>query len=193
MARFELAVQRLLAYEGGYSNHPIDRGGETFYGISRRWYPEWDGWRLVDAVKVRNGSFTNDDIDTEIHQAVLKFYHDNYWVKINGDKITVQEIADELLEVAVNVGIIPAVRFLQEACNLLNRNGKLYADIKVDGKIGAQTLAMVEQCIKRRGVYILLNLMNLLQAEYYIEILRRHPEQEEFVLGWLNRIDIVKG
>jgi lysozyme family protein len=27
---------------GNYSNHPYDRGGETKYGISSRWYPDED-------------------------------------------------------------------------------------------------------------------------------------------------------
>lgn len=36
MARstFDTALARLLAHEGGYSNHPSDPGGPTNYGIT---------------------------------------------------------------------------------------------------------------------------------------------------------------
>lgn len=40
------AIDRIIAgvikREGGYSNHPMDPGGETKYGISKRAYPEED-------------------------------------------------------------------------------------------------------------------------------------------------------
>jgi lysozyme family protein len=40
--RFEDAVSIVMAIEGGYSNNPNDRGGETKFGISKRAYPDLD-------------------------------------------------------------------------------------------------------------------------------------------------------
>lgn len=39
---FEIAIERVLAHEGGYVNDPRDRGGETKFGISKRAHPELD-------------------------------------------------------------------------------------------------------------------------------------------------------
>ncbi len=34
---FDLAFDRLVTSEGGYVNDPADPGGETKFGISKRW------------------------------------------------------------------------------------------------------------------------------------------------------------
>lgn len=36
---FDTAFSKLIGHEGGYSNNPLDPGGETKYGISKRAYP----------------------------------------------------------------------------------------------------------------------------------------------------------
>ena len=35
-------IDRLIEREGGYVNHPLDPGGETKYGITKRSYPDLD-------------------------------------------------------------------------------------------------------------------------------------------------------
>ena len=42
MAYFERAIDKTLAWEGGYVNDPKDPGGETKYGISKRAHPDVD-------------------------------------------------------------------------------------------------------------------------------------------------------
>ena len=39
---FALAVGFVLKHEGGYSNDPSDPGGETNFGIAKRYHPEED-------------------------------------------------------------------------------------------------------------------------------------------------------
>ena len=39
---FEDALKFVLEHEGGYSNDPLDTGGETNFGISKRAYPDED-------------------------------------------------------------------------------------------------------------------------------------------------------
>ena len=41
-ARFLKAFEKVLRHEGGYVNDPLDLGGETKYGISKRSYPHLD-------------------------------------------------------------------------------------------------------------------------------------------------------
>ena len=39
---FEEIIEIVLEHEGGYVNDPDDAGGETKYGIAKRWYPDVD-------------------------------------------------------------------------------------------------------------------------------------------------------
>ncbi len=50
---FQKALAHTLEFEGGYANDPADSGGETFRGISRRNWPQWEGWPLIDQAKVK--------------------------------------------------------------------------------------------------------------------------------------------
>lgn len=51
MADYLPAYERMIRREGGYrlTNDPADRGGMTFAGISRNRWPDWEGWRQIDA------------------------------------------------------------------------------------------------------------------------------------------------
>ncbi len=42
MGDFDKALDFTLSWEGGYSNDPVDPGGETNFGISKRAYPNVD-------------------------------------------------------------------------------------------------------------------------------------------------------
>ena len=42
MITFENIIDKVLEHEGGYVNDPYDKGGETKYGIAKRWFPELD-------------------------------------------------------------------------------------------------------------------------------------------------------
>ncbi|WP_152536276.1 glycosyl hydrolase 108 family protein [Mesorhizobium loti] len=46
VSREKGALARLLAHEGGYSNHPSDPGGPTMKGVTQRVY---DGYRRAGA------------------------------------------------------------------------------------------------------------------------------------------------
>lgn len=45
MADFNEAFAATSMDEGGYANHCNDNGGETYAGISRKFWPGRNGWR----------------------------------------------------------------------------------------------------------------------------------------------------
>ncbi len=192
MTPFEEAYKRLIKYEGGYVNDPDDKGGETYKGIARHFYPNWEGWRYIDSVK------GEPDFEKLIEKAsmvleplVEDFYRKNYWEKVQGDKLP-PIIAQELFEQAVNMGVHTAVSHLQQALNLINRNQKLYPDVAVDGTFGKKTLSAVDAVSKDYGnVKLLFNVLNFLQAKRYIELMQKYPKYEKFI-GWFARIEIIK-
>ena len=40
--QFDEIIDHVLEHEGGYVNDPKDLGGETKYGITKRFYPDVD-------------------------------------------------------------------------------------------------------------------------------------------------------
>ena len=42
MKNFEEIIEQVLEHEGGYVKDPKDLGGETKYGITKRFYPDVD-------------------------------------------------------------------------------------------------------------------------------------------------------
>ena len=161
MASFDVALEKLLQKEGGWCNVPGDKGGETYCGISSRSWPAWDGWSIIAKAKI----------------------HTSY------ENLMPQALADEMLEQAVNLGILRAVMFLQKACNALNfRQGQvLFKDLAIDGVMGAKTLAALESVLTSHSASDVLHCLNLQQGNYYLALAAANPVQRKFLAGWLKR------
>ena len=168
----EEIINKTVAIEGGYSNHPDDKGGETMFGITI-------------AVARANGylgsmRYMPRSIALDIFR---KEYFDN--PKFNLVYQISPAIAEELFDTGVNMGTPKACKIFQEALNLLNQNGKLYSNLTVDGVIGAKSVAALEIVLNRtNGERIMLKVLNGLQFENYVEICRAKENQEVFFWGW---------
>ena len=164
---FKKAFCELIGIEGGYVNDPTDRGGETKYGISKKSYP-------------------NVDIKNLTLAQAQEIYYRDFWKhpRMNLDLIPDYAIALELFDTGVNTGSGTARRMLQESLNLMNRNGKNFPDLVVDGIIGGKTFDAYQQVDKK----ILLKVLNGLQFMRYTEICLADPAQERFFNGWMQRV-----
>ena len=187
MANFDAALKRVLAYEVRYSNHPADRGGETYCGITRRFEAEWVGWERLEAMRNQPDFPECLARDLVLMGDVREIYRAKYWLPIVGEGILDQEIAEEVFEAGVNVGVAQAVKWLQRALNALNRNLVLWPDLIEDGLIGGNTLMAIRRAVTSGRAGAVVKLQNAQQAMYYLEIMRRDPGQEVFALGWLSR------
>lgn len=172
MTRFDPAFDITLKHEGGYVNDPLDRGGETYKGIARRHWPQWDGWALVDAKRWS---------DPALDKAVRDFYRREFWDRLRLGELRDQRVANELFDTAVNQGTATAARYLQEAVSILGR------PVTVDGKVGPMTITAANAVDGRR----LFNLINIIQGERYLEIIRKDPAQVRFLNGWLTRVEFM--
>lgn len=195
MADFRAAYDILVSHEGGYAYDPLDRGGETYRGIARRFHPGWGGWKIIDAIKAEMPNDLRRALDThaELQECVRSYYRIAYWVPIGGDAISCQQLANELFEQAVNLGVGRAVEHLQRALNALNRNGRQYPDLIADGRMGPRTLEAIERYLDGDPPDYLLVALNVLQGAYYLDFMRRSPDQERFARGWLARVALTKG
>ncbi|MCI4590532.1 hypothetical protein MOK15_10535 [Sphingobium sp. BYY-5] len=172
-------VDEVIAREGGYSNHPADRGGPTNMGITQ-------------TVARANGYA--GDMKTLPRSVAEALYRRLYWDQ-PGYAFAAEiswSIAAELFDTAVNMGVATATSFFQRALNALNRNQKDYPDLKVDRILGARTLSALRAFHTLRGAVgdrVLLKALEALQGERYIALAESRPANEAFLYGWLaNRI-----
>lgn len=170
----------LLGREGGYVNNPNDSGGET-------------NWGVTVAVARING-YTGVMRDMTRDQALL-IYRKMYWEQPGLPLVANvnERIAEELFDTGVNMGPRVGITFLQQALNVLNRQGKDYLDIPVDGQLGRTTITALQAFMAKRqlaGVTVLMKALNILQGARYIQ-LAQGGKNEEFILGWLqNRVNL---
>ena len=183
---FAEAYKYTLAIEGGYANDPEDKGGETYCGISRRWFPLWEGWALVDRLKGDKGALK---ASLTLSDMVRRFYKEEFWLGLGCDEIDKMShfVSSELYDTAVNVGKREAVKFLQESLNMLRfKSGKeLYGELKVDGRIGGSTIDALRRCLSssENAEELIFNCMNGEQYIFY----KQNPQHKRY-RGWFARV-----
>ena len=185
---FKTAFKRTMRFEGGYSNHSADRGGETYRGISRKFWPYWEGWKYIPKLK----HLTHQETE-ELQECTEAFYKEHFWDVLKLDEISlfIPECASELFDISVNFGTKVGKKTLQRALNILNKDEKIFNDLVPDGIIGQKTIHTTEIYInKKQNEKTLLKLIRLLRAKYYIDIVEKNTSQEVFIGGWLNRVEL---
>lgn len=159
---FEKAFKDTIGLEGGYSNDPLDVGGETKYGISSRTYA------------------TEDIKNLTLDRAKFLYYRD-FWSKLRLDDLR-GDIAGEIFDTAVNMGQSVATEFAQRTCNYLG------SKLVEDGKMGPLTI----QALRNYPYPIdILKILNALQLSRYVTIVQENPSQKRFAKGWLKRIQVI--
>lgn len=188
MNYFKEAFSRTMEHEGEYDFDGLDKGGETFMGISRVYWPSWPGWQLVD----KDWENTLSLIDrSALLDLVESFYKTNFCLRIQGDRVAAvsPEVACELFDTAVNLDVPDAVRFLQTALNMQRIATRAFPELTVDGLLGPKTLMAIERYLATQpgdpesNEKILLNCMN---GEQYIAY-KSNPRHAYF-RGWFLRV-----
>lgn len=192
MTNFDLAFSKTMKFEGRYSNDPVDAGGETYKGITRKYEPDWEGWKIIDDLKNKPNFPAYLEYDENLQDLVKQVYKEKYWNINQLDLVFDQTLAEEMFDTGVNMGTKKAATFLQISLNCLNKNQTLYSDIDEDGKIGNQTLTALKVLLNKETNETLLKLMNVLQGMHYIDYMRQNPAQEKFARGWFTRVSFSK-
>jgi len=172
-------ITSIIKREGGYSNNPSDKGGETIWGIT--------------VVVARAFGYTAA-MSAMSQQVARDIYVQRYWHQPRFDDIDMvsELVAEELLDTGVNMGTAIAGKFLQRALNVLNQGDKAYPNISVDGAVGNMTIAALKVFLAARGKAgeaVLVRMLNAQQSVRYIELAEANVSQESFEYGWqLNRV-----
>ena len=118
---FKRSLRFVRRWEGGWSDHPDDRGGATQYGITLATYTNWRRSQgLPDPSAADLRAITEEEVEA--------IYQQNYWDACRCDELP-PPIALLVFDITVNAGPSRSIRLLQEALG-----------VSVDGIIGPETL-----------------------------------------------------
>lgn len=171
-------IAEVIDREGGYVNHPADRGGPT-------------NWGITIAVARRHG-YTGD-MRALPRSTAAAIYAADYWHSLRLDEVAAfsTDLALVLFDFGVNSGPGRAAEYLQRQLNVLNNRGKFYADIKVDGALGSASMAALRGFVAARGAGGLEVLAHTTNAERIVfcrGLAERNESQEAFTYGWFRRV-----
>ncbi|MBT1688880.1 glycoside hydrolase family 108 protein [Dawidia soli] len=168
MARFEGLADKLVQLEGGYVNHPADKGGPTKYGV-------------ILAVWKEHGHDKDSDGDIDAEDIKLLEKEDAYfvaktvfWDYFKGDLIQNQSIANIIVDWGYNSGRSTAAKQVQRLLK-----------IDDDGVVGPLTLRAINGCDQE----VFFKKLKVARRLFYDNIVARKPSQAVFYGGWINRIN----
>jgi len=171
-------INKIIAVEGGYTSDPEDSGGETNHGVT---------------VSVARASGYSGSMRAMPQRVAFDIYSDQYWHKVEADQLLALSpaVCEEVVDTGVNMGTARAGEYLQRCLNVLNKQGSLYRDLKIDGTIGPATISALRAYLNNRTENALVKALNCLQGAFYVELAERREKDERFVYGWFkNRVKI---
>lgn len=154
-------ITRVIEREGGYVNHPSDRGGPTNWGITQGTLAACRG-QAVSASDVR--ALGQDEART--------IYRNNYFRGL--EDVTHPKLLEFLFDYSVNSGPGRAVMALQKVLG-----------VTADGAFGPRSKAALAAVVDQESLYFPLVCERL---DNYLRIIAKDRDQAEFAAGWANRI-----
>ena len=167
MEVFDKALKKLLEHEGGYSNDSRDSGGETYRGVSRKWFPKAAIWSIIDTIEDKDTLQYNE----ELSEQVAAFYYAYFWFKLKCHLIEDGNIAEMIFITGVNLGKKVAVKKLQRILK-----------VKQDGLIGNITIFALNSSDSEKFTYqFVIELI-----DFYVEVSSKGGNAV-YLRGWTLR------
>jgi lysozyme family protein len=163
MANISIFLKKVLRLEGGYVNHPNDKGGCTNKGITIHTFKSFYG-----------NNKTCDDLKNITEKEAEEIYRKNYWNPCWGDKIACTSVACIFVDWAVNSGVKTAIKNIQKIVGTT-----------ADGIMGNKTLSAINSYNPKE----LFDKIKEARKNFYENIVAKNPSQKVFLKGWMNRIN----
>jgi type VI secretion system secreted protein VgrG len=167
MADFDLAFPFVYKNEGGECNVVGDSGGHTSAGGVTQ--------KTLDAFNAAHPDLGFPaDVHDLTYEQVGTIYRLDYW---KFDPLTSEQCACKILDMDVNDGLPSGVKLAQRAAN------RLGASLAEDGGFGPATA----DALNALDPQALMRMLVQVSEEHYDAIAAAHPNDEQFLKGWLNR------
>lgn len=147
-------IDKIIQEEGPPTNDPLDKGGPTAYGISQASNPQ--AWK--------NGPPT---------EAQARAIYEAKYVQGPGfDKVTDQQLRNQLVDFGVNSGPVVAIQKLQGVLQ-----------VPVDGVLGPETILALSKAHPED----IANHLVATRVKMICQFVEKNPSQIKFLTGWVNR------
>ncbi len=134
---FDVCLPRLLAHEGGYSNHPSDPGGPTNFGIT-----------IFDYRKYVKPGATAADVRTMAVDEAKRIYRVRYWDAQRCDELPAG-LDYAIFDYGVNSGIGRSAKVLRRLLGLSDRPISISDDVLAAAHAADAATLVSKMCEER--------------------------------------------
>jgi lysozyme family protein len=163
-------IDDVIRREGGFVDHPRDRGGPTNFGITQATLSRHLG-RPASA----------DDVRRLSRAVASEVYRRDYFEAPRLDRLPARA-QPFVFDAAVNHGPRRAIRFVQQVCDAAG-----FGPLAIDGVCGPRTAQAAGEADRVMGDWLLAALVEE-RRNFYLALVQRDPGQRVFLRGWLNRL-----
>lgn len=170
MADIKILSPFILSFEGGFVNHPNDKGKETNKGVTIA------TWKKQGYDKDGDGDIDVDDLKLiSDEDAVNVILRPHYWNRWKADQIKSQSIANILVDWVWGSGV-NGIKIPQQLLG-----------VTADGIVGPKTLA----ALNAKEPHAFFNLIKNRREQFFNTIVKSNPSQKVFLKGWLRRLNSI--
>jgi len=181
METFAHVLPFVLKHEGGFSDHPADKGGPTKYGISLRMavkLGDIDGDGRLDFDIDGDGDVDADDI-RQMNAITAGRYYRQLWARRRLDEVTNQHIAAKIFDLMVVSGFKGSSHIVQRA---LRACGTAVLEDGIMGSGTIQSINLYTGNMLHRASHVLFVATCAEAAGFF-----RSLQSSNFEAGWLRR------
>lgn len=170
MADIKILSPFILSFEGGFVNHPNDKGKETNKGVTIA------TWKKQGYDKDGDGDIDVDDLKLiSDEDAVNVILRPHYWNRWKADQINSQSLANILVDWVWGSGV-NGIKIPQQLLG-----------VTADGIVGPKTLA----ALNAKEPHAFFNLIKNRREQFFNTIVKNNPNQKVFLKGWLRRLNSI--
>lgn len=166
MADYKKLIPIIKKWEGGYVNHPLDKGGCTNSGITIATYKYYFG-----------KDKTCDDLRKMSESEWNYIFKTGYWDKWKADYIDSQAIANLVVDYVWGSGKY-GIKYVQRLLGVVD-----------DGIVGKKTLSALNSYPNQKELF---NKIWARRKKHFDDIVKNNPSQKVFLKGWYNRLNAFK-
>lgn len=169
MAKIQPLADFILSFEGGYVNHPNDKGGPTNMGVTLK------TWQTQGYDKNNDGRIDAKDVKLITKADAISILLRCYWNRWKADGIKDQSIANILVD-WIWISGTPGITLVQAMLG-----------VKSDGIVGKQTL----KALNSQNPKQFFDRIKTRRKQYISGIIARNPSKRVFEKGWLRRLEAI--